>query len=387
MKSQQPFTTDRIVRLVISLGLLTGIILLLGRLSGALLPFAIGWLIAYLLAPTVDFVQFRLRFRNRILSLVAVLSFFALIVAGIVAIIAPIIYQQTADLYHLVVRYVEEADWYSDDLPAVIQERLRNFLGDDQVLSVLDPSTLSQAAQAILPRLWVFVSDSYSALSAVLGLLIVLLYVAFILLDYRQMTNSWRSYLPDTYTRPLEELMMDFSQAMATYFRAQALIAFLNAVLFCLGFWIIGLPMGILLGIFVGLLNMIPYMQNIGIIPALFLALMQSLETGQSFWLLLLFVLIVFVVVGIIEQAILVPRIMGKATGINPALILLALSIWGSLLGLFGLIIALPFTTVLISFYRRVLLPQWNSFAEDDKMLNDHREPREPPESAPTDQV
>jgi len=355
----KPFTFDRVVRLVLMLLMLAAGLWVLHALRAALLPFAIGVLLTYLLAPLVHFFQVRLRLRNRVLSVFAVLSLLFLVFGGIVAALTPVLVHQTEALYLLVRRFVEDAEWSSADLPLAIQEHLRAFLADESVLQWLDPSTIGQAAQAILPRLWVVVSDSYSALTGLLGAVIVLLYVVFLLLDYDKLAESWKELLPARHGSWIEGVGRDFGLAMGVYFRAQFLIALCNAALFALGFWIIGLPLGIVLGLFVGMLNMVPYLQNVGIVPAAFLALMQSLQSGQSFWLLLLLVLIIFIVVGLIEQAILTPRIMGKATGLHPAFILLALSIWGGLLGLLGLILAMPLTTVLVSYYRRFLLPEW----------------------------
>ena len=85
---------------------------------------------------------------------------------------------------------------------------------------------------------------------------------------------------------------------------------------------------------------------------------MKSLETGQSFWLILLLALSVFAVVQIIQDMYLTPRIMGHFMGLNPAVILLSLSVWGSLLGLIGLIIALPLTMLCISYYKRFVLKE-----------------------------
>ena len=83
------------------------------------------------------------------------------------------------------------------------------------------------------------------------------------------------------------------------------------------------------MGLFIGFLNLIPYMQAIGFIPTILLALLKANETGESFWLIMLGACIVFIVVQSIEDAFLVPKIMGKLMGLNPAVILLALSVWG----------------------------------------------------------
>jgi predicted PurR-regulated permease PerM len=156
----------------------------------------------------------------------------------------------------------------------------------------------------------------------------------------------------------------DFRLAMSRYFRAQAAVAALTGVMFAVGFALIGLPMGILLGLFMGLLNMVPYLQNIGLIPAVFFAFVHSVESGQSFWLVLGLTMGVFILAQIIQDVVLVPRIMGKTTGLSPAIILLSLSIWGKLLGMLGLLIAIPATCLLLAYYRRLL-----AATEQDRLL------------------
>jgi predicted PurR-regulated permease PerM len=148
----------------------------------------------------------------------------------------------------------------------------------------------------------------------------------------------------------------DVADTMSRYFRGQAAVSFFVGVIFAIEFYIIGLPMAIAFGMFVGLLNMVPYLQLIGFIPAILLAVVKAADTGQSFWLIMLSVLIVFAIVQIIQDTILTPRIMGHVTGLNSAIILLSLSIWGSLLGILGMIIALPMTTLLITYYQKYVV-------------------------------
>ena len=142
---------------------------------------------------------------------------------------------------------------------------------------------------------------------------------------------------------------------MNRYFRGQALVAFCVGVLFSIGFLIIDFPLAIGLGMFIGLLNMVPYLQIIGFIPTILLALLKAADTGQNFWWVLGLALLVFCIVQLIQDTILVPKIMGKITGLNPAIILLSLSVWGSLMGMLGMIIALPCTTLLLSYYQRYI--------------------------------
>ncbi len=138
---------------------------------------------------------------------------------------------------------------------------------------------------------------------------------------------------------------------MNHYFRGQALVAFIVGIMFCIGFSIIGLPMAVLLGLFIGLLNMVPYLQLISLVPATLLCLVYSVDTDVDFWHIWWSCMAVYIIVQLIQDFFLTPKIMGKAMGLNPAIILLSLSVWGTLLGFIGLIIALPLTTLLMAYY------------------------------------
>ena len=100
---------------------------------------------------------------------------------------------------------------------------------------------------------------------------------------------------------------------------------------------------------------MVPYMQALGIPPCIVLCLIQSAQTGQPVWLTLLLMAVVFIVVQSIQDMVLTPKIMGNVTGMSPAAILLSLSIWGAICGVIGMIIALPITTLIISYYDRYI--------------------------------
>ena len=133
------------------------------------------------------------------------------------------------------------------------------------------------------------------------------------------------------------------------------MVAGIVGILFAAGFCAIGLPMGILLGLFIGLLNMVPYLQLISIPVALFFGVVHALELGTNIWSYLVLIGAIYIVVQLIQDLYLTPKIMGKITGFSPAIILLSLSVWGKLLGLLGLIIALPMTALLYAYYCRYI--------------------------------
>ena len=162
--------------------------------------------------------------------------------------------------------------------------------------------------------------------------------------------------LPERYRKFAVQVANDVETGMNKYFRGQGLVAFIVGILFSIGFLIIDFPLAIGLGLFIGLLNMVPYLQLVGFIPTILLAVVKAADTGESFWIIMLGALIVFAVVQAIQDTILTPKIMGKVMGLNSAIILLSLSIWGSLLGIMGMIIALPMTTLLITYYQRYII-------------------------------
>ena len=216
-------------------------------------------------------------------------------------------------------------------------------------------------AQALLLQAWNFLAGTVNVALGILGTLIVLMYMFFILLDYENISEGWVRLIPQGSRGFATMLVQDVKNGMNAYFRGQALVAFCVGVLFSIGFLIIDFPLAIGLGLFIGFLNMVPYMQVIGFIPTVLLAFLKSAETGESFWIILLCALAVFAVVQLIQDMYLTPRIMGHVTGLNPAVILLSLSVWGSLLGITGFIIALPLTTLLLSYYRQFILKEYGT--------------------------
>ncbi len=356
----QPYTFDRLVRLLIGIGTVLFLIWLLDYLSTVLIPFAVALLLAYLLDPMVSFFERKIKSRSAAIFLSLFIVTASL--GGLTLILIPLVGYEIQHMSRLIQQFISDkglkerlAEYFPDDLNAYLREllsaeELQAFFQNNELMSVF-----TKAAQNILPELWGVFSGSINVVMGLLGLTIILLYVVFILIDYRRISEAWTDYLPEQYRGPVKRILGDLTQAMNSYFRAQALVAGIVGVLFALGFWLIGLPLGIGLGLFIGLLNMVPYLQTLGIVPAFFLALMYSLENNESFWVIAGLVLLVFVVVQAIQEAILVPKIMGDVTGLNPAVILLSLSIWGKVLGLLGLLIAIPMTYLLVSYYKRFI--------------------------------
>ena len=188
-------------------------------------------------------------------------------------------------------------------------------------------------------------------------------------MDYENMSSGFIKMVPKGHRKFIQGMLNDVEQGMNSYFRGQSLIALIVGILFAFAFWIIDFPMAIPLGLFMGFLNLVPYLQTLGFAPAIVLALLKAHDTGDKFWLIMIAFTIAVLVVQTLQDAVITPKVMGKVTGLNAAVILLSLSVWGSLLGFIGLIIALPLTTLLISYYKRYVLKENEDLGIPDNKL------------------
>lgn len=365
----KPFTFDRVSRIVFGVLAIAGILYLLTILRNALLPFLIAWLMAYLMQPFVRFFQYKLKFKSRILAIIAVILTNLLFLLAFILILVP---SMSSEVERIVL-LLNTHNTGSGYIPFVPEEwllYLQNNVDLSELMDLLSKENILNALKQLAPRLWTILSNTFSILVSVTIVFIIFLYFIFILLDYEKIANGWKELIPSNYRPFITGLADDVEQSMNRYFRGQALIAFSVGILFAIGFKIIEFPLGITLGLFMGVLNLVPYLQTIGIIPMLLLALLKSTETGENFWLILGAAVLVLVVVQVIQDLFLTPRIMGKAMGLNPAIILLSLSIWGTLLGFIGLIVALPLTTLCLSYYKRFILMETNNEFEVSKKEN-----------------
>jgi predicted PurR-regulated permease PerM len=165
--------------------------------------------------------------------------------------------------------------------------------------------------------------------------------------------------------------MVDVERELNNYIRGQGLVALCMGIMFCIGFTIIDFPMAIGLGILIGIMDLVPYLHTFALIPTAFLALLKAADTGQNFWVIFGMAVLVFIIVQIITDMVTTPKIMGSAMGLNPAILLLSLSVWGALLGFVGLIIALPLTTLLIAYYQRYVTKEEEVEGPPDEPVDD----------------
>ena len=358
---RKKITFDSFIRAVILGAIIIGVLMLLKRLSGVLLPFFLAWLIAYLIYPLVSFFQHKLRLKNRIISIFCALL--TLTVIGSVAfyLLVPPMIQEFLRVKDLLIEYFSTTHTASN-VPTTLSEFIRQNIDLHILEQMFSQENILDALKVTVPKLWSLISESINLLFGFFTVFLILLYIVFILLDYESISEGWAHLMPKKYRKTVTGILNDVKDGMNRYFRGQALVALCVGILFSIGFLIIDFPLAIGLGLFIGALNMVPYLQIIGFVPTIMLAILKAADTGDNFWIIIASAAAVFIVVQIIQDGYLVPRIMGKITGLNPVIILLSLSIWGSLMGMLGMIIALPLTTLMLSYYQRYIINQENIY-------------------------
>ena len=349
---QNEMTLGRFLRMVGVVVFVAVSYFVLDSLSAVLLPFAVAWLLAYLLHPLVNFVQYRMRVKYRALSVFVSFLFIAIVIYGLVIAVVPSMHNEVQALKRITVEFLDK-NIRNSTIPEPVMEFFKEVSDKEGVTEFLHSAGDSDLFSICLERAKAFFLGTLNVVRQLFTAFVILLYLFFILLDFDRMSEGWKPYVPKKWRGVVTKLWNDLVSGMNQYFRGQALVALCVGVLFAIGFVIIDFPMAIVFGLFVGALNLVPYMQLIALVPVVLLSMLKAEDSNGDFWLILLSALAVLAIVQLIQDLILVPRIMGKRMNLHPAVILLSLSVWGHLLGVLGMIVALPLTTLILAYLRR----------------------------------
>ncbi len=377
-KTREPYTFDRVVRLTITIACVIAGLWLLNYLKGVLIPFLVACLIAYMLNPVVGWNRKLFRLKGRVLATILTIIEVTVILGAALSFLGPYIYKEFQNMIVLFNNYAK-ANFDVPYLPKAIHDFILDTVDIEHLKSLMTREEWVNLLREAANKTWPFVESTFSIILSIFSWAIVFIYIVFILIDFEKVMAGFKSIVPPKYKKRVFSIIDDVESSMNRYFRGQATVSFFVGISFCIGFWIIDLPMAIVLGLFIGLLNMVPYLQLISIPIAAILCLVSTVSTGSDFWVQFGLVIVVYCVSQLIQDLILIPKIMGKYMGLNPAIIFLSLSIWSALLGFVGLIIAVPLTTLLLSYYdkyieRRDLQP-WNR-EPSHKPDNDKELPR-----------
>lgn len=357
--SRKRYDLDRITRLVISIISIVAAIYVINYLSSILLPFLVGGLLAYMLNPLVEWLMKILHLKGRalasILAIIIAIAVFTVVLWWLI----PYIASEVSDMTKMLANYAKTS-FKIPHIPAAVHDFFRQNIDLNQWQKLLTKEQWINLINNVASGTWSVLGGTLSAILGIITLLLVLMYMFFILLDYDKITHGFKAAIPPRYRRISFKIMRDVEQTMSRYFRGQAMVSLFVGIIFAIEFSIIGLPMAIVFGLLIGVLNMVPYLQLISFPFAAFLCLVASVDSGQSFWYLFGWTFAAYCICQVIQDLILIPSIMKQQMGLNPAIVFLSLSIWGFVLGFVGLIIALPLTTLIISYYSEYVLHKPN---------------------------
>lgn len=355
-------TFDKFIRWAGVTLIVLAVLYMTNYLSSVLLPFFIAWFFAYLLYPVVKFIENKLHIRIRALSILIAMGTAIAVIGGVLWLIIPPMIDQFDKLGEVLTRWLHQTT-HTNNLTVLIKDWLQ--ANQEQIELFLKSKDFSDAIKTTMPKVFSVVSQTATVLMSIVASMITLLYMFFILLDYETLTANWVRIFPKK-NRPFwSALMKDVERELNNYIRGQGLVALCMGIMFCIGFTIIGFPMAIGLGILIGIMDLVPYLHTFALIPTAFLAMLKAADTGQNFWLVFGLAVLVFCVVQVITDMVVTPKIMGKAMGLNPAILLLSLSVWGALLGFLGLIVALPLTTLIIAYWQRYVTKEKPQYYEE----------------------
>ena len=349
---------DRVMKLLFASAGCAALFWLLSYLADVLLPFGIAFLFAYMLDPLVCLVQRKVR--SRAAASLLVLGTVLVGTLGAMFLLAPAVTRQAIHLGDMLATMASDSTWQerlSPYLPAQWKERLAALFSEEQLASTLRNADFWTYAQAILSKLLPgamgVLSGSARLIAWCAGAVMIGIYLVFILIEFPSLRAQLASLVPNEYKARVFGFAKEFNDILGKYFRAQTLVSACMGILFALGFSILGLPLAIPFGLFIGLLSMVPYLQLASVPPAMMLGLVYTLDTGMPYWQTMLIILAIYGMVQLVQDLVLTPRIMGEALGLSPVAILLSLSVWGKLLGLFGMLMAIPFTCVLATTWNK----------------------------------
>lgn len=373
---RREFTFDRIARMLVLSVLILLIYVAVQAIWSVILPFLLAGIFAYVMMPLVRFFQYTLRLRSRGLSVILTLLLLGAVVYLAVIFIIPSINAEIEKTLQVISGYSSGQDILTMILPRNIRNYLNGGIRWGNFPQQLSLEKVLENVKLLLDQVGGIINSTLSIFSWGLVFLIGLVYFVFILLDFENLGRGFISLFPKTLRPTIRTISMDLDRYMNNYFRGQALVAMSVGILLSIGFNIIGLPLATAMGIFIGILNFIPYMQALGIIPLGLASLLMAAQTGENAFVCMLLAYGVLIIVQIIQDMIIVPRIMGQTMGMRPSLILLVLSIWGYLLGFFGMLIALPITMFIYSLYMRYVL-QDEEYIEQMRLQEEKRKAKQ----------
>lgn len=353
---REKFTFDKTARTLFYILLIVILVCIIKTIWAVLLPFILAGIFAYVFLPFVKFIQYKLKVKYRVVSVFIVFAIVVSLISIAITFLVPSVQDEINKTMEVLSSYNSSNSAWDIFLP----ERVRNFFSNFNLVKELRETLTTEkvvnGVKELLGEVQGIVNGAISAFSWGLVFVIGIVYFVFILIDFEKLVNGFIGLIPQSFRNTSKEILKETDYHMNSYFRGQGLIALSVAILLSIAFNIIGLPMATAIGIFIGILNFIPYMQIFGLIPLGLMCILMSIQKDQNVFFSFLLGYGIMAIVQILQDTVITPSVMGKSMGMRPSLILFSISVWGYLLGFFGMLIALPLSMTIYSIYMKYIL-------------------------------
>ncbi|MEM9968976.1 MAG: AI-2E family transporter [Pseudomonadota bacterium] len=335
---------------------------LLWSLGNVLLPFVLGAAIAYFLDPVADRLE---RWGlSRVLATAVITAALVLTFVIMALLVIPTLTNQAANLVQIAPQLVR-------DLTEALTRRFPDLLNESSTLR----SSLTTIGAAIQERGGQFLETALSSFASLLNLVILFVIVpvvaVYMLLDWDRMVAQIDALLPRDHAPVLRQLAAEIDRTLASFVRGMGTVCLILGTYYAIALIIVGLQFGLIVGFIAGLVTFIPYL---GALLGGALAIGLALFQFWGDWLSIGLVAGIFVLGQIAEGNVLTPKLVGSSVGLHPVWLILALSVFGSLFGFVGMLVAVPLAAAIgviarfaVDRYRQSLLYRGLDGAAEDR--------------------
>lgn len=317
--------------------------LVLSRLAPVLAPLLAASGIAYLLDPLVDWLE--ARGMRRVLAVSLLMIAFIGAITGGVVVLTPLIAHEVSRFVQELPAMVDSATHWVESYGYEVPDRWQDYLKSEQMSSMLHqvagPATALAAAA---------LGGFFGFLGTLAEILLVPVFAFYFLLDWDHLVKRVRQAIPPRHRAPVFSIAGEIDAVISSWIRGQFTVVAIQALLYAACFYLLDIKLAISVGLLVGLLTIIPFLGTIaGAAITVTLVLLDWQGPGQ-----LVGVAAVFVVLHVLEAAVLTPRIVGKRVGLGETGALFAVLAGGKLLGFTGVLLAVPIAASVAVLIRRL---------------------------------
>jgi len=321
------------------LAVLVGFVLFLWVLKGILLPFVLGMAIAYFLDPLADRLE-ALRVPRSLAAGLIIVAFF-LVVTLLLMLIVPTIVEQITTLARALPRYFTAAGEAMRPLLTKLLARVNANPPSDLSQPIAAAQTVAGFAATLLNQA---LARGFAFVNSVALLAVTPLVAFYLLRDWQKVVESVDSWLPRAQADVIRARLREIDWVLAGFARGTATVCLVLGTFYAVTLSLVGLDFGLTIGLTAGLVSFIPYIGTLfGLVASVGVALFQFWPN----WPHVVVVLLVFFAGQILNDYVLVPRLVGERVGLHPLWVMFGLFAGGALFGFVGLLIAVPVCAVI----------------------------------------